>query len=98
VGAPFGYRVPGEILLPPAGEYSGFTGSDGGRERRGHAFWWPAASAKALQRIEISGIEVPLRGLLPGVMGDVVGLLFRLRAVPVSWPDGRPWPRGLRRS
>ena len=69
-------EVPGEILLPPAGEYSGFVGSDAGE--------WVSASLAVLdrvdtgpQRIEISGMEVPqVRLPFEGARGGVLRARF----------------------
>ena len=69
-------EVPGEILLPPAGEYAGFTGSDAGASVAARLLV-AGRVGKGPQRIEISGIEVPLaRFAFQGVMGDVVRARF----------------------
>jgi riboflavin kinase/FMN adenylyltransferase len=77
-GAPprLAVEVPGEILLPPAGEYLGFALSDGGESVAARLVVADRVG-KGPQRIEISGVEVPpARIAFHGAMGEVVRARF----------------------
>jgi riboflavin kinase/FMN adenylyltransferase len=69
-------EVPGEILLPPAGEYAGFVMSAAGESAAAHLVV-PGRDGSGAQRIEISRIGVPraLPALRSGI-GEVVRARF----------------------
>jgi riboflavin kinase/FMN adenylyltransferase len=69
-------EVPGEILLPPPGEYVGSAAADSG-ERVAARLVVTNRVGRAPQRLEISGLELPLARLaVPGAEGDVVRARF----------------------
>ncbi len=69
-------EVPSEILLPPPGEYVGSVGADAGESVAARLVVTNRVG-KAPQRLEISGVEVPLARLaVPRVEGDVVRARF----------------------
>ena len=77
-GAPprLAIEVPGEILLPPAGEYSGFALSDAGESVAARLVVADRVG-KGPQRIEISVVEVPpARIAFHGATGEVVRARF----------------------
>jgi riboflavin kinase/FMN adenylyltransferase len=68
--------VPGEILLPPAGEYSGFVGSDGG-ESVAVCLLVSGGVGEGRQLIEVSGGGSPVARLgFQGATGEVVRVRF----------------------
>jgi riboflavin kinase/FMN adenylyltransferase len=69
-------EVPGEILLPPVGEYAGFVMSAAGENVAAHLVV-PGRDGKGPQRIEISRIGVPrARPALRARIGEVVRARF----------------------
>jgi len=69
-------EVPGEILLPPPGEYMGSAGAHSG-ERVAARLVVANPAGKAPQRLEISGVEVPpARLAVLGAKGAVVRARF----------------------
>ena len=69
-------EVPGEILLPPPGEYPGFALGDAG-ESVAARLVVPGRDGKGPQRVEISAVGVPAgRPAFQGEIGEVVRVRF----------------------